>query len=584
MNLQLRFINGPEQGRSIEIPLGVLTIGRSSEADVVVYWDGQVSSRHLQIVREPEQCQLIDVGSRNGTRVNQQTIQSVFLQAGDEIQLGETRLCVVTHDHTGKSDGLASAGNAPTTDWAAERSPSSPIEGSISNFTPVPIGVDTAQPPLRSERPNRDNSSQKGPVTNPFTSIDNLESIQWNEQSSSQAAWPQPFWAERDSASSSRARSSTSADEHQATYVPQPSDGPPSIHRVCLQVTSGTLDGQQTSLHWLSPGQVLSVGRSFNCDCCVPDDFNLADRHFLVECTNEACNVIDLQTETGTWVNGERITKAELFDKDSLVAGRTEFQVEVETMGGLLLRGQRPLANEASEPAMATAPPRTPSPGWVLHARQVACNQSTFSIAGKFAEEQSAELFLLGLRGLGQIYLLLDFVRFQESFPPTLDVDQSKLFAWLPTVAASRSVHLFASDELSGHPEIVEDAWGNDAVSILISSMDKAELLAGLRDLLQDPNRDGDQVDGIMGFCWPSVVRVMLTQDVSEFAQNYFQCVHCLVTEGKQSQEWQLFVADTTIGTRLLQKLAQAGVHIEIDPSENVAEATAAPALHEGNV
>ncbi len=148
VNLHLKFINGPEQGRTLELPLGIVTIGRSREADIVVYWDGLVSSRHLQIDNQPQQCHLMDVGSRNGTRVNEQPIQSVVLQAGDEIQLGETRLLVESQVAVGDVYAPASPGHAQTSDRLREPASSSPSKARSASLLPSPL-VSTRRSHLR---------------------------------------------------------------------------------------------------------------------------------------------------------------------------------------------------------------------------------------------------------------------------------------------------------------------------------------------------------------------------------------------------------------------------------------------------
>ncbi|MEZ4364230.1 MAG: ATP-binding protein [Kofleriaceae bacterium] len=68
-----------------------LSIGRSSEADVVIE-DPALSRRHIEIVPTDGGCSLLDLGSRNGTKVNGARISSVMLDPGDQIQVGATLL------------------------------------------------------------------------------------------------------------------------------------------------------------------------------------------------------------------------------------------------------------------------------------------------------------------------------------------------------------------------------------------------------------------------------------------------------------------------------------------------------------
>ncbi len=79
-----------------ELGTEVVTVGRSSSNTLIIN-DGQVSSRHLQILPQAAGYVLIDVGSSNGTMFNgrrlpPQTPQP--LRHGDTIIIGSTRLIV----------------------------------------------------------------------------------------------------------------------------------------------------------------------------------------------------------------------------------------------------------------------------------------------------------------------------------------------------------------------------------------------------------------------------------------------------------------------------------------------------------
>ena len=53
--------------------------------------------------------------------------------------------------------------------------------------------------------------------------------------------------------------------------------------------------------------------------------------HFLMEINPPLCRIIDLNSSNGTFINRERITAAELRDKDVLQAGRTAVRVRIRT-------------------------------------------------------------------------------------------------------------------------------------------------------------------------------------------------------------------------------------------------------------
>ncbi|MBA2293892.1 MAG: FHA domain-containing protein [Actinobacteria bacterium] len=66
-------------------------IGRSPDCHVFLD-DVTVSRKHAEIVRDDETYVIRDLGSLNGTFVNRHRIESVELQADDEVQVGKYRM------------------------------------------------------------------------------------------------------------------------------------------------------------------------------------------------------------------------------------------------------------------------------------------------------------------------------------------------------------------------------------------------------------------------------------------------------------------------------------------------------------
>jgi pSer/pThr/pTyr-binding forkhead associated (FHA) protein len=66
----------------------VVTIGRGPENDIIVD-DREVSRRHAQLRHDAGRFLLVDLGSKNGTRVNGVPVASTFvLSDGDELRIG----------------------------------------------------------------------------------------------------------------------------------------------------------------------------------------------------------------------------------------------------------------------------------------------------------------------------------------------------------------------------------------------------------------------------------------------------------------------------------------------------------------
>jgi len=83
--------SGPMAGARFELD-GVLTrLGRHPESEISLD-DISVSRRHAEIERQSDEYVLRDMGSLNGTYVNQRRVDSVVLQQGDEILIGRFRL------------------------------------------------------------------------------------------------------------------------------------------------------------------------------------------------------------------------------------------------------------------------------------------------------------------------------------------------------------------------------------------------------------------------------------------------------------------------------------------------------------
>jgi tetratricopeptide (TPR) repeat protein len=96
-----------------------VVVGRAEDCDIVLD-DERVSKRHFEIHRKGAEIVLIDLGSRNGTRVNGRTLSDVVLRPGDRIELGRSRLEVLAAGPT------ASAPSPPPKQGSPELEPTPP--------------------------------------------------------------------------------------------------------------------------------------------------------------------------------------------------------------------------------------------------------------------------------------------------------------------------------------------------------------------------------------------------------------------------------------------------------------------------
>jgi signal transduction histidine kinase/pSer/pThr/pTyr-binding forkhead associated (FHA) protein len=84
-------IKGTDEGRQFVLDRDVLPAGRDSSSSIRLT-DIEVSRRHAEFLRSPEGYRVRDLGSSNGTFVNNQSVRDVLLQSGDHVQIGQTVL------------------------------------------------------------------------------------------------------------------------------------------------------------------------------------------------------------------------------------------------------------------------------------------------------------------------------------------------------------------------------------------------------------------------------------------------------------------------------------------------------------
>lgn len=97
----LAIVSGARAGKLFPLdPKGTI-VGRDAQNDIVLD-DTSVSRQHIKLRKEPgarkslEQFYLYDLGSANGTWVNDRKVVRVALNDGDKIRIGETDLIFKT--------------------------------------------------------------------------------------------------------------------------------------------------------------------------------------------------------------------------------------------------------------------------------------------------------------------------------------------------------------------------------------------------------------------------------------------------------------------------------------------------------
>lgn len=119
----LYVIRGSDEGKRFELNAPVVSIGRDANNQVWLH-DTEVSRRHAELHAQPGGgYKLIDLGSSNGTAVNNQVVTEVVLQPGDQILLGSTLLVYVAVNESPRRADLANRINVISR--AGQEAPSS---------------------------------------------------------------------------------------------------------------------------------------------------------------------------------------------------------------------------------------------------------------------------------------------------------------------------------------------------------------------------------------------------------------------------------------------------------------------------
>ena len=100
------------------------------------------------------------------------------------------------------------------------------------------------------------------------------------------------------------------------------------VMRVILDVVQGPLKGRQFVL---DRHDTFIVGRSRFVHCPMPEDLALSRDHFMIEVNPPVCELRDLGSTNGTFVNNQRVDRVRLATQDMIAAGQSVFRVVVET-------------------------------------------------------------------------------------------------------------------------------------------------------------------------------------------------------------------------------------------------------------
>ncbi len=97
--------------------------------------------------------------------------------------------------------------------------------------------------------------------------------------------------------------------------------------RVILEVLQGSRKGRT---FMFDRHDTFIVGRSRFVHCSMPEDMALSRDHFMLEINPPQCELRDLGSTNGTFVNNQRVDRIRLASGDLIAAGQSVFRVKVD--------------------------------------------------------------------------------------------------------------------------------------------------------------------------------------------------------------------------------------------------------------
>lgn len=271
--------------------------------------------------------------------------------------------------------------------------------------------------------------------------------------------------------------------------------------------------------------QPLIVGRGAEAGLCILDDLTISRSHLKIVLAPHQCELTSLSANR-TFLNGAEVKTAVLAHGDEISLGQdTVLQVCV--------------ANEPGSFLAPTIPEIRLKPTFT----ELKCPSGLSRFEGS-TEWFGPQLVMQRLLARGGVLAIVDYKRLEQETPASVTADDA-LFDWLPPEISRENSPVVFDAASADLVALVEQGWDHDALVVLISKNERGALIDHLRRALRFNSKGLPQphAKGILGICWPGVLKDLLMQGSPEFVARLLLGIDAVLLEDTEASGGWLILA-----------------------------------------
>jgi ABC-type multidrug transport system ATPase subunit len=302
-------------------------MGRDPGSDIVVAVEG-VSRSHAVLRCEGGQWILEDDGSANGTYDAGRRVQRVMVAPGSEVRLGHPEQGVPVTFRMGQAPATRiQPGAEPPAPAFPPPAPVPPRQVAPERYRQPPVqadGTGPAYPPLPPTQ-----TGGTGPVYPPSAPQPGGYPGQAPPRPGGPGGYPgtAPYGPPRQSAT----QTGVGAVQPRPPYQGYPGAGPAGYQRGApqgppLMRTTSSQYREPAQVRNLGGAQVLRIGRAPENDMVIAD-LRVSRQHAELRSAGGAYEIVDIGSRSGTYVNGQRVERAQIGPQDIIGIGPSTFHL-----------------------------------------------------------------------------------------------------------------------------------------------------------------------------------------------------------------------------------------------------------------